>query len=178
VPENAARLRRNLALNQLANCAVHALGDTAGELRIAREVHNSSTSGNAVIVSEAPRLDRYDVVHTVPVQPLDAVVAERALPRPKVIKLDVEGSEVGFLRGGAATLAAARPVVLGEFNRHMMPNFGTTFLDAVAALPSNYVVFSFLDDTTIEERTPIVGLGDVLLVPRERVAQLPVRVRQ
>jgi FkbM family methyltransferase len=180
VPENAARLRRNIVLNDLANCAVHgvALGETAGELRIAREVHNRSTSGNAVIVSDGQRLDGYDVVHTVPVRPLDDVVAESALPLPNVIKLDVEGSEVGFLRGAAGTLAAARPVILGEFNNGLMPTFGTTFLDAAAALPPDYAVFSFVDDSTVEERTPIVGLGDVLLAPRESVADLPVRIRQ
>jgi FkbM family methyltransferase len=181
VPENAARLRRNLALNGVANCAVHevALGATAGDLQIAREVHNRSTSGNAVLLSgDGPRLAGYDAVCTVPVRPLDDVVAERSLPLPNVIKLDVEGSEVGFLRGAAATLAAARPVVLGEFNNRLMPRFGTTFLDAAAALPPDYAVFSFLDATAVEERTPVPGLGDVLLAPRERIADLPVQVRQ
>jgi FkbM family methyltransferase len=181
VPENAARLRRNIALNDLTNCDVHetALGETDSEIRIAREVHNRSTSGNAVIVSDgAPRLPGYDAVHTVSVRPLDDVVRERALPLPHVIKLDVEGSEVGFLKGAATTLADARPVILGEFNNGLMPAFGTTFLDAVAALPPDYAVFSFLDGTSVEERTPIVGLGDVLLAPREKIADLPVRIRR
>lgn len=181
VPENAARLGRNIALNNLANCTVHemALGETTGEVRIAREVRNASTSGNAVIVSsDGQRLPRYDVMHTVPMRPLDEVVAERSLPMPNVIKLDIEGSEVGFLKGAANTLGEARPVILGEFNSQLIPAFGTTFLDAAAALPPDYAVFSFLDSTTVEERLPIVGLGDVLLVPRERIPDVPVRVRQ
>lgn len=181
VPDNTGRLRRNLALNNLANCSVHemALGETTGEVRIAREVRNGSTSGNAVIVSgDGRRLPHYDVMQTVPVRPLDEVVAERSLQMPNVIKLDVEGSEVGFLKGAANTLGEARPVILGEFNSQLMPTFGTTFLDAAAALPPNYAVFSFLDPTTVEERLPIVGLGDVLLVPRERIPGIPVRLRQ
>lgn len=181
VPDNAARLRRNLALNNLANCVVHemALGEATGEVLIAREVRNGSTSGNAMIVSsDGQRLPRYDMTQTVPVRSLDEIVVERSLRMPNVIKLDVEGSEVGFLKGAANTLGEARPVIIGEFNCQLMPTFGTTFPDAAAALPPNYAVFSFLDSTTVEERLPIVGLGDVLLVPRERIPSLPVRVRR
>jgi hypothetical protein len=94
------------------------------------------------------------------------------------VKLDVEGAEVGFLAGAQKTLRTARPIILGEFNSALMPKFGTTFVDAAALLPSDYVIFGFVDAHTVEEKHARVGIGDVLLVPRERVDELPVRIKQ
>jgi len=38
------------------------------------------------------------------------------MPKPDVLKIDVEGAESGVLRGGERLLATARPVVLCEAN--------------------------------------------------------------
>ncbi len=176
---NCERLRRNIALNDLRNCVVHevALGQAAGEIRMAREVRRRTTTGNAVIVNEQPNLPHYESITTVPIEPLDDVVRREDVPLPTVVKLDVEGAEVGFLAGAQRTLNASRPVILGEFNNTLMPKFGTTFLDAAALLPADYAIFGFVDANTIEEKPAAVGIGDVLLVPRERVAELRLRVR-
>jgi hypothetical protein len=46
-----------------------------------------------------------------------------------VIKLDIEGSELVFLRGATNVITRCRPLILGEFNSAYMPRFGHTFLD-------------------------------------------------
>lgn len=178
VAENYGLLCRNIALNNLTNCQVRqmALGPTESMVQIAREVSHGSSSGNAVLMNAGPNLERYDAIATVPMNRLDDIVAQEELPPPNVIKLDVEGAEVGFLAGAQQTLEAARPVILGEFNSGLMPRFGTTFLDAAALLPADYVIFGFADAHTVVEKEARAGLGDVLLVPRERVAALPLRI--
>ena len=180
VPDNASRLRQNLDMNDLGDARVQelALGDSAGTVSILRESRGRGASGNAVIegVDDLPR--SYATRFEVPLRRLDDLVDEGLVDPPDVVKIDVEGSEVGVLRGGSRTFHATRPVILGEFNSVLMPNFGTTFLDAAAALPEDYAVFAFVSSTILEARTPEVGMGDVLLVPREKVGNLPLAVRE
>jgi FkbM family methyltransferase len=176
VPENHQRLVENLRLNDLTRtCFAYplALAASEGKATMEREAYFGATTGNALF-----RVDGFDdmrgsVASTVEMARLDDVIARDELPMPDVIKLDVEGSEVGFLTGARETLNQARPVVLGEFNSDLMPRFGHTFLDAVPLLPHGYLVFGFVDADTIVGKSPSVGLGDVLLVPQEKVSTLP-----
>ena len=103
---------------------------------------------------------------------LDDLVDELALPPPDVVKIDVEGAEVAVLRGARRTLATSRPVIVGEFNSGLMPTFGTTFLDVLPNMPGGYEVYSFTSDRAVRRTSPRVGLGEVLLVPRERAEEL------
>lgn len=53
----------------------------------------------------------------VPVRRLDSLV-EGELPTPDGIKIDAEGVELAVLRGGAETIATARPLVVIEHHEH------------------------------------------------------------
>lgn len=70
---------------------------------------------------------------------LDSLVAEGRLPRPTVIKLDIEGAEILALRGAAGLLAAPeRPRVLFiEVHDTFLPGFGSS-ADEVYALLQKY----------------------------------------
>lgn len=75
------------------------------------------------------------------------------------------------------TLTRLRPTVYGEFNNELMPTHGSSFLDAWAIFkPLDYECFSFVDRMhMLHQPSPSPTLGNVVLVPQERVAALPAR---
>lgn len=177
VAANAARLRANIEANQVAGVVVEtALGDRAGTITMALESRAGAKTGNAVIWTPRTALPGYEARSEVACDRLDAIVEREGLPDPDVVKLDVEGAECAVLAGATEVLARARPVIFGEFNSGMMPLFGTTFMDAFDLLPPDYRVFGLLAGSRVREVQPRIGLGDVLLVPAERVAELPLEI--
>ena len=106
-PHTAARLRANVGRNGLANVEVFecALGRDAGPMTLrlgADEAYNA-------IVGLEP-----DSGPTVQVERLDAVWSRSDGPPVSVLKIDVEGGELGVLEGARGLLEAMRPVVLLE----------------------------------------------------------------
>jgi FkbM family methyltransferase len=47
---------------------------------------------------------------------IDTLVAEREIPPPTVMKIDVEGHEAQVIAGGLKTIAAHRPVLICDYN--------------------------------------------------------------
>jgi FkbM family methyltransferase len=176
--ENFARLQQNASLNHLDahRLSVYqvALGSADATADIATEADYGASTGNAVLLTAGwERPARSTRVTTIHMRRLDGLIEEEHLPLPNIIKLDVEGSEVGVLAGARHALDLARPIILGEFNSNLMPRFGHSFIEAARLLPEDYRIFSFASADLLVERTPFSGLGDVLLVPRERIAGLP-----
>lgn len=60
----------------------------------------------------------------VPMRTLDGLVAERGLHGPYLLKLDTHGFETAILSGAAATLRAARLLVIEVYNFRLMPDPG------------------------------------------------------
>jgi FkbM family methyltransferase len=109
LPESAARLRHNIALNEFDHVRVVelALGDrdgrgelTAGVDEDQARVNRSADSGQASVDVEVTTIDR--------------LVDTAVVPPPDVIKMDIEGAEVEALRGADRTLSERRPVLLIE----------------------------------------------------------------
>lgn len=111
--ENARRLRENLALNGLNNVTVleAALGASDGQttLYIADDPAFPST---AVVASGHPVVG----ARTVRCVTLDHWWADAGSPSVRVMKVDVEGSELEVLKGGVCLLRACKPVLLVEAN--------------------------------------------------------------
>lgn len=103
-PGNVGIIRDNIALNDFSWVDLHpvALSDRDGEA----ELFRSSVSGWHSLVAGLEHRDR-DVV-TVPVARLDSFEFDRI----DMIKIDVEGAEVGVLEGARASIAHHRPVIL------------------------------------------------------------------
>ncbi len=108
---NARRLRENMALNRTRNIDVHclAVGSARGEveLLVADDPAYASTTGLAPS-------RRAVGVQVVPVVALDDVWRAAGSPDVSVVKVDVEGGELGVLRGAATLLEACRPALFVE----------------------------------------------------------------
>jgi FkbM family methyltransferase len=131
VPANRARLEWAIAANAVGAqvlVAPVALGDAPGELGMwLKSEETGAGSGTAALVTgDGPTHLR------VPVVTLDAWTAERGLTRCDLMKLDIEGAELMMLRGAERFIAAARPLIFGEFEAYWLSTFGATFVDVAA----------------------------------------------
>jgi len=145
-PRNFQALQHNLR----ACPNVEALPLAVGEARGSAQLHDylmMSASGSlnyderlvqtqqaGVHVGDlAPRLKGFQPqVYTVPVVPLDELLEERSLQQVDFIKMDIEGAELGALRGLRRTLVRSPQVALiMEYNPLGLQAFGT---DPLAAL--------------------------------------------
>jgi FkbM family methyltransferase len=116
LPENQAAIRRNLALNEIANVELVevALSDREGSAQL--EMHASptwaklDTTADTTFKGDSAVAGRVEVA----VSTLDAQLAR--LPAPNVVKMDIEGAEVAALRGAARLLSEVRPTLICEFH--------------------------------------------------------------
>lgn len=110
---NLVTLRRNLALNGVANAEVVEKGawESAGTLEFHAGGNYTSSFRETDYVRKRP--DLYRVV-SLPVTTIDAEVARLGLQRLDLIKMDIEGSEGPALRGARDTLRRLRPAVVVE----------------------------------------------------------------
>jgi FkbM family methyltransferase len=104
-PHNARTLRANVARNGLGHVTVveQGVADTSGTLRF--NVQDSTMSRLAE--------EGEDGIE-VPVTTLDDFLAGGAVRRPTLVKLDIEGAEVGALRGATQLLADDAPEIICE----------------------------------------------------------------
>lgn len=99
---NVRVVQRHLRLNRLRNVSVHevAVSDHDGRARFAPHASNAmgklSDSGTVEVATVS----------------LDSLTNAAQLQDPNLIKIDVEGAEVGVLRGAAQLLGRARPAIL------------------------------------------------------------------
>lgn len=109
-------LQRVVRLHRLRNVTVVPVGlsDRPGELLLATPIKRSGAVGFG-LASFAPS-DRQGARREdrVPVETLDGLVERLDLRRLDLVKCDVEGWEAHVLRGGRATLARFRPVLILE----------------------------------------------------------------
>ena len=136
VPHNASLVREKLTLNGIETVALQqlALGEEAGELPL----HHPDFEANANFGTTSLHADyspdnnvRQTVVR---IAIGDDYRAERELPAPDVIKIDVEGFERPALAGLAKTIREAAPAVLMETSPYTWNSFSTP-ADLEAVLP-------------------------------------------
>ena len=117
-PQNVALVRTALAANVFDNAQIlhAAVADAAGEVTF----HPDGPFG-AITPHEAPGTVR------VRAATVDELLAEAAWDRVDFVKIDVEGSEPGAVRGMAKLLARPdAPPVFFESNGYALPGFGSS----------------------------------------------------
>jgi len=178
VKPNFERLVEVIELNGLQK-EVHplnlALGNEEGMIQINVEDSNHATTGNAVLSKGLEQgFSKYKV--TARITCLDRLVEEQQIKACHFIKIDVEGAELMFLKGGANFLHKHRPIIYGEFNPYWMNHFGQSFKDVVEFMSDyNYRFYQQSGKGKIEFSEivqPQSGIQDVLLIPEEKADTL------
>jgi FkbM family methyltransferase len=115
LPENARQIEHNSQLNGFTNITIRceALGGSNRS-----DVFNTSvepTWGMLSTVGKRPEQASGQI--TVEVRTLDSLSRAGGLPRPDLIKMDVEGAEAEALSGALDTLGTTRPLLVIELHR-------------------------------------------------------------
>ncbi|MCS4122728.1 FkbM family methyltransferase [Salinibacter ruber] len=114
-----------------------ALGDRDGEV----DIHvPSSYSGRAGII-EAYSGKRTHDTKQVPIRRADTVLESRESKGNWVVKVDVEGAELAFLRGAQTFLSSVTPSLIIEMNPHSMRDANITedkFIKEIRGLGFNF----------------------------------------
>ncbi|MEZ4731745.1 MAG: FkbM family methyltransferase [Caldilineaceae bacterium] len=146
LPRNLHYLHRHITLNKMNNVTVipAAVADRSGHT-LFQQV-DSSAQGHFSITGNLK----------VAVVALDEQVSTGQLPKPDVIKMDVEGAEAAVLRGARQTLQQYRPIIF-------LATHGAAIREECFALLQelNYSL------TPIDER-PLAATDEILAVPAEK----------
>ncbi len=113
VPQNAALVRENFALNGFAHAQViaKAVASHAGQVDLLLSRH----PGGATLHTDARLADAERTI-TVEQVALDDLVFGEHLPAPTFVKIDVEGAELDVLRGMKRLLREVRPRLVFEID--------------------------------------------------------------
>jgi len=118
-PEVVGRLRVHVAKNALAQVRIIecALGREPGRLELFRADRGADTLHHSGLTTAFRSEERSIRVATVPVRPLDELLAEERIDVLDAMKIDVEGGEMDVLYGAMSTLRRFRPWIILEVNR-------------------------------------------------------------
>jgi FkbM family methyltransferase len=115
--EEFSRFERNLTLNKFANVTAHqqAMSDSAGEAYLT-ELRDYGMTRLAT--------SHDDLRRPVTVTTLDVFAETEGLTRLDFVKVDIEGAEMLFLRGGRSSLARFHPILMMELHERNLGAFG------------------------------------------------------
>lgn len=143
-PRLAQLVRQSFQANGFTQGAVVecACGDADGD----HAFYSPTTSSGTASLFRAFLASSAFTTLTVRQRRLDDVMREQTVTGRVVVKLDIEGAEVGLLRGGRDFLRAHRPPMLLEVNPASLRAAGESMASLRAALAdAGYTQFSELD---------------------------------
>jgi FkbM family methyltransferase len=120
-PKTFAILSANVAKNRLNSVHLNqcALAEAPHSARLF-----SASCDNIGATSLLPNKYTSDKFTTILCMTLDGYLAEHGNPEVSFIKIDVEGAELGVLRGAMSTLSVYHPKLIVEFSESMQAAFG------------------------------------------------------
>jgi FkbM family methyltransferase len=177
LPGNAERLSQNLALNGLGPYATvwtRGLSDRSRTqaITLREDFLAGATTGNASLVIEDGQDSAFPTA-TISLETLDDLADKVCPERCDLIKVDIEGHEDLFFKGGLKTIEKHRPVILAEMNAVFLRRRGVDPDHCIGILFSGlqYVLAVqrgakwVLAASTKARRRPT---DDMLLLPGER----------
>jgi FkbM family methyltransferase len=170
VRSNAQRLSENVKENQkeeVVDIYQIALGDRQKRAHVEVEGKGRSTTGNAFEVRG--KVEEFaEGTETVEYAPLDSVT-EINPENCRLIKVDIEGGEVNFLKGAEKFIQRGRPYIYGEFNAFWLEMYDQDFNEVISMCEEwGYEVFEIEKGRVRKVRSPGNGTEDALLVPEEK----------
>jgi len=177
MPDKAADLQRNFPAVEIIHCAV---GEREGEVEFIVDTSASGYSSLDPAVRE--RAASFRVI-TVPMKRLDDVLPRRGID---VIKIDIEGAELGALRGGEAVIGGSRPVIVFESGIHDMAGYSKPELfrwftdhdyDVVAPIRVAHNAPAMTLEVFLDAHEYPRLTQDFFAIPRERRAEVRDRAR-
>jgi len=174
VMANAQRLRENVKRNRkqaVVDIYQIALGDRQKSAYIEVEGEGKSTTGNAFEVrgkvnqiAEGTENIEYTMLDSV-----DEIDPEEC----SLIKVDIEGGEVNFMKGAEQFIRRGRPYIYGEFNSFWLDMYGQSFEDVLSMCEDwRYEIFRIEKGKVRNVHSPGRGTEDALLVPEEKKENL------
>jgi FkbM family methyltransferase len=135
VPGNRDVLQRNLDLNPALARRITVWGDplgpVAGETVLMPNVIGAGAAAQTDFVG-----DQQVEMLELPVQSVDALVAERRIPHIDFLKIDAEGADLGVLEGASETIRSQRPrLAIACYHK---PDDLVTIPDLIASLGVSY----------------------------------------
>ena len=176
MPDKAAQLSRKFPDIEVHACA---LGDEPGEMPF---YVNTRKSGYSSLIQPEAAADQTIEEIRVPVMRLDDLVSSRDVD---VIKIDVEGTEFGVLRGSGNVLAQSRPLIMFESgpkaDDQLSPlwqlfadnDYAVLVPNRLAHLDTGLSLEGFLESHRYPRRTT-----NYFAVPRERIEEYRSRARR
>src|SRR5579871_5925640 len=169
-PRERRRLAQHLRINRSGNVDVQpcALGDHAGsaDLFLVEGIHDWCNS------LRLPNIEEETSRVPVEVRRLDDVLETLGRPRVDFIKLDVEGAELGVLRGARQLLRGdVRPAILAEVQDVRTAPWGYAAREIVRFLAdAAYAWFALADDGSLESISSdlLYYDGNLVALPLER----------
>lgn len=158
--DNGLFLRRHIELNGIVNVTVipSLVGDAAR-----RDVAFFEQEGDSGLNTTAASVLRVDATRSTREQITLDNYCDANGAAPDVIKIDVEGAEVAVLRGAAATLRRARPlIVLSVHPRHLLA-LNSSVAELEQLLPSLGYRAKHPDGSVAEH----LAFGEYLVTPVE-----------
>jgi FkbM family methyltransferase len=137
----AVAVKRSLSQSPVSQYEVHALalGDRDGEIDL---IVPRGYSGSAGLHEDFSGVEASSEIK-VPIRRFDTLVDGSEFLGNVVVKLDIEGAEVAFLRGASKMIKTRQPAILMEINPRAMKAAGTTLEEMTALLQSlSYTEFS------------------------------------
>jgi len=110
LPSTAELLQNTVEANQFQNVVIHAVGLGAEETVQQLTVGPTAMTSIRAVKREGQRAERCKVVA------LDTYRRERRLPRPALMKVDIEGAEIQFLQGSRKLIDECQPTMIIAFH--------------------------------------------------------------